>query len=90
MSNWIKCSDRMPEVKEPEPGFFTTDMVLVWVRGGIAPAGNDYEGHMDVMCYYYCPKSNILADPIWHDDNEAYESPEDVTHWMPLPEAPGQ
>jgi uncharacterized protein DUF551 len=85
MNNWIRCSERMPVLRPTEDGSMVqSDDVLVWIRGGIAPAGNAYDGHMDVMYV-----QNISGDdPCWHDGDDTYQPLENVTHWMPLPECP--
>ncbi|HBN9704596.1 TPA: DUF551 domain-containing protein [Pseudomonas aeruginosa] len=84
MSEWIKCSDRMPE---------HSDEVMVWRKWPgwdcfalefdrwVSDEGSD-EGGFWMLAEDACQHIETCADGPGH-----VERPE-TTHWMPLPEPP--
>lgn len=64
MSNWIKCSDRLPRINQS---------VLVVRIGNVA-------------------NMFLKKDGLWYSDGygvECLKGFDDITHWQPLPDAPG-
>jgi hypothetical protein len=74
MSEWIKCSDRMPEYGR----------YLVWHDN---PYGNQIV-LAQYTKYFYCANSDSFAE-IWLDDrSRSMTSMQGVEYWMPIPELP--
>ena len=76
---WIKCSERMPE-----PGV----EVLVWmaapvVTGGIQVATDTWDEQYESPVSW--SSATIPIGMGWDSGTDW----EDITHWMPLPAAPG-
>ncbi len=73
MSEWIKCSDRLPEEGD-------TYLVVVEEKTGLVIKSR----HVDVASNY-----GDYIDDYWNTWNYWKEGQEvHVTHWMPLPEPP--
>lgn len=75
---WIKCTDRLPEVKlrREGPGFRVVTSNRVLAYGA--------ELSISILTLHdYIYKVEWLTD-----DHYIYENLIDVTHWMPLPEKP--
>lgn len=73
MTNWIKCSERLPEIGED---------ILIWVRWSIVPCVgwlNPYGEWMSNKDFVGCDGDCVVETDIIQSD---------VTHWMPLPPAP--
>ena len=95
MSEWIKCTDRMPEASVSVMAFvpsFCGGGKSRRIRAQYAPPktleqnyyaeGGEYDEATDT---YYCKEG-------WYETNE-YEDihwgvTDEVTHWMPLPNPP--
>jgi Protein of unknown function (DUF551) len=76
MSEWISTKDRLPDCVGDEDcsaNVLTTDGKNTYVMALFY----DADGWMWANCY-----SDIHGDPQVDDDYS------DITHWMPLPEAP--
>jgi hypothetical protein len=76
MSNWIKVEDRLPQPRKA---------VLVYAPEMVEP----------ITCMYYDPESDSAEFGEWVSEPSGPSrggwsslSEADVTHWMPLPEAP--
>ena len=76
MSQWIKCSDRLPEC----PHEYTTDDTMV-SHSLLVTDGRDSQslgmGHM-------------REDGTWrlYGGDHDFMHPEKITHWMPFPDPP--
>lgn len=99
MSQWIKCSDRLPEAKDDTD----TEVILAVKRA----SGKTYvfaasflqnkelyseeddaddEGRIYVTGWYEL-RDDPEYDTAWH---QVLNSGDSVTHWMPLPAAPDE
>ena len=88
MTEWIKCSERMPEMKPvPDESMIESDFVLCY-------SPMQLESQMIVLRL----SDSELMGLNWTDDDDIYwpvgqprgnwpDMP--VTHWMPLPAPPG-
>jgi hypothetical protein len=77
MSEWIKCSERMP-LEYPAEGVYADVEVLV--TDGV-------EVHQ-ALCASGCPLTDNGYKP-WVEFSEyGCIAPSEITHWMPLPEPP--
>ncbi len=90
MSEWIKCSERLPEpgvtvmvYAPPQPGDWPDTVRISF--DGIDPEGDDPTYWMDHGEHYehYCCVAKG-GDHDWTGPSE--KAP--YTHWMPLPEPP--
>ena len=76
--NWIKCSERMPEVDVP--------IIVVGLRYGDIEIGV----HPAIYSLYTCtingknPTMKFIFDCLGEHDYEINK----VTHWIPIPEVP--
>ncbi|MGR9818413.1 ead/Ea22-like family protein [Escherichia coli] len=83
---WISCSEQMPEIGELN--WRTSFPLLVTCEIGVIPAyygfvrvnGNKHYGFMESLKYG--------DDSGNHPQTNEYDLISNVTHWMPLPEAP--
>lgn len=74
VQKWIPVSERLPEK--------ITNKVITLSQNGYVGFGH-YENYKGKQTWYNLESDMPFTD--WnHDDNDSYE----VTHWMPLPEAP--
>jgi hypothetical protein len=86
MMEWISVEDRLPS--EEEIGIFTQFLVVCKTFGG-------YDGffqHVEKAEFYpYEPANEYCSMPrsaYWELIDSPSHIPFQVTHWMPLPEAP--
>lgn len=82
ISEWIKCSERLPESKD--------DLVLVYsaTGGQIKPNGFPIGGYDAVHIQDYFDDITCGLDK---DGNQLYTKwylSQGITHWMPFPELP--
>jgi len=86
MSEWIKCSDRMPEVGERD--WRTALPVLVKCEIGVIPAYYGFTYHEGEQCFGFMESIKFGdatgSGPEQHENRLMMH----VTHWMPLPEPP--
>ena len=80
MSEWINVKDRLPEVV-PEGG---SDYVLVALRGYIGP----HIGYLDPFVGWRILIFTEMSAR-WQAES-LFPRKGKVTHWMPLPELPGE
>lgn len=73
MSEWIKCSDRMPTERETFDPSSTTNVLVANDLGVIQVAFWTYEG----LCWADANGEEIDEDSFGF-----------ITHWQPLPEPP--
>jgi len=85
MTEWIKCADKMP---------YDYDWVLVCrlAKGTGEPSFISIATYRDGMFLFDCDQQSgdqlmHYATSYWMDVRDHLESDE-ITHWMPLPEAP--
>lgn len=79
MSQWIKCSERLPESKD--------DGVLVYFG---APDPSGFCGH-GVESVHIQDYFDDITDGLDEEGNQKYTKMyfgAGITHWMPLPEPP--
>ncbi|GHU78712.1 hypothetical protein AGMMS49992_29850 [Clostridia bacterium] len=76
MSEWIKCSDRLPQYDEPVLMHVThndqQDICFGCLKRGRARWGDIWE-----ITSFKCRRHNLVVDRL-----------EDVSHWQPLPQPP--
>ena len=78
MSQWIKCSDELPELDTPVWLRMDEDLMIIGERA----SGTD--GWMWAACYGF-----YFDEGKWQTvDNDASDEHE-PTHWQPLPTPPG-
>ena len=73
---WISVSDRLPEVVlvlSGKSGY--SDDVLVFIDG-------------DVKIAHLWKSSRDKIKWVIHQPDESWDVPEQITHWMPLPQPP--
>lgn len=84
MTEWIACSQRMPEMSEPtETDVGKSDEVLVfgaWISGNGARVE-----FIDVMSLERITPEDGTH---WYDGDDSYFALDQITHWMPLPSPP--
>ena len=74
IDDWIKCSTKMPELKEVSWGFVSERVLCCSVKRGVAIVeGADY-----------CTDYNG-ENPAWRSDDGYHVYP---THWKPMPPPP--
>lgn len=78
MSEWISVKDRMPSRKGLEPD--ESEYVLVSEQSFDAITGEKLKSSVSICGFYHDGWSEF--------DNFGYVRPENITHWMPLPEPP--
>lgn len=72
MSEWIKCSERMPE----RSGIYPACSVIV---------GRDHpDDWLDALCSFNAEAKK--GESKWQHSSGFYDN--GITHWMPLPEPP--
>lgn len=83
MTNWIKCSDRLPDLEktfEDDTGWSSDDVL---VRTG--------KGKIRVRYYTEDRDGNgVPSMRLWMDPDSNDQAEPDITHWQPLPEAPNE
>lgn len=84
MSEWISVEERLPENCDKDPGWSVT--VLFMTAQGHIHSGYRNIGRSQKSFY-----DGDWTPPYWFDESEVlcFEENE-VTHWMPLPEPPGE
>ncbi|QXF35216.1 hypothetical protein CE143_20110 [Photorhabdus luminescens] len=76
--NWIKCSDRLPELDMPVfAGWFNADGEFFW--GCYVRTISDFE--INEWLWSIC--DDFGRGDWWLDDDYSM-----ITHWMPLPQPP--
>lgn len=81
MSNWIKCSKRLPDFKEGGEIFLESEPVLIFTDNK-----EIYKARLVELLYRIPPKKEWWIDQ-QSDDAEPLKM-EKITHWQPLPEPP--
>lgn len=78
MSQWIKCSERLPECKHE----FTSDDTMVSDSLLVTDES-------DPQCL---GMAHFVAGGTWtlYGGEHDFMYPENITHWMPFPERPGR
>lgn len=81
-SEWISVDERLPDLCDRDPDWSVT--VLFRTTQGHLHSGYRYVGRAQTSFY-----DDSWSTPYWLDESEnlSFEVDE-VTHWMPLPEAP--
>ena len=81
-SEWISVDERLPDLCDRDPDWSVT--VLFRTTQGHLHSGYRYVGRAQTSFY-----DDSWSPPYWLDESEnlSFEVDE-VTHWMPLPEAP--
>ena len=94
MSEWIKCSERMPKSGMPVIAFvqrlegkpWTRRIRAMYVAKGTLEAADTEDGEYDEE------RDAYFVAPGWYENNEFEEThwsvSDSVTHWMPLPDPP--
>ena len=80
MNGWISVKDRLPETK-PDEDWFSSKNVLALLKG------NYSDGLVTTAFYQHGEDEDGYKWAQWIDCL-IYESIDNVTHWMPLPEPP--
>lgn len=86
-TNWIPCSDRLPEEKDSGP--CNIFLVVTRTHGGILPEG--YYQHVTIATFMSANKADEHwpgNTGYWEFDGNEQSIPFEVTHWMPMPEEP--
>lgn len=77
MSEWIKCSDRMPLEAPPEGAY--ADVEVLVTNGFLVE---------QMLCEAGNPLTDKGYEPWVSFSNYGAISPGEITNWMPLPEPP--
>ena len=90
MMKWISVKDRLPE---DSMSFCSKCLVVIRTHGGPLPKG--YYEYIEFATFMSAhePDSELFDDgntAYWEFDGNEQSIPFEVTHWMPLPELPGE
>ena len=84
MSEWISVKDRLPEMEHGFAMRQESECVLIVCNDNV---------HVAHLCEKWCDRTQVVfeacdCDCRGHDMEQDEWELDDVTHWMPLPEAP--
>lgn len=78
MSEWIKCSDVIPDNNTPVWGFTSDGVLSVFC---ISDSGEGFE-------WGNCYGSHYYDNGVWNCNESSVDDFYDVVKWMPLPNPP--
>lgn len=86
MGDWIKCSERLPEL--PENSWRTPLPVLVNCEIGVIPAYYGFSWHEGIKNFGFLESLRYGDDGGNSPDEHGNSLMANVTHWQPLPSPP--